>query len=484
MDGIVQNIDSKIIDEYCIEFLRQTNPQTDNDINPGGYYKAIWARDAAFILLDQFLTGDLRTAVKQIAMIWSHQIGTEASPAVLEFSKAKGKPLLYGRGSPELDFRSNIVEENTLIRFEGALPTTIYYEKGFCEIYGQNPDIDSTALMIHATSWILSKSMDIQKESNNTDKLSHNISVKTRDVNPTDRKGPFFENSFSDLSTYLIPRMLKAVKYLQSRDVDGDGLLEQKHNEDWMDTLLRTGKVVYSQACWILALKSLSNLLLKVGDQSNAMKIKEMAQRAILAVEQILWSEDDQCYVDLLDADLHLDEKMHNRFVTQDISLYLVALTEGSDETSFKEDGQIHGKKTQVHEKVIDSESVNRALRTLDSLKKRIWKNEIPLVTEREITKTGPWVLKANEYHNHTFWAWITGIEMISRYRYGKIEDFQSLFSKFISPNKINQNMLHEWVNPITFDGKGAYPFKTGISSIRLAAWDHICKQGLKSSAD
>ena len=58
---------------------------------------------------------------------------------------------------------------------------------------------------------------------------------------------------------------------------------------------------------------------------------------------------------------------------------------------------------------------------------------------------------------------------MISRHRYGKIADFNCLFSKFVSPNKIQLNMLHEWVDPITFDGKGAFPFRTGISSIRLA---------------
>ena len=55
-----------------------------------------------------------------------------------------------------MDFNPIIADDNTRKKFEGALPTTIYYEKGFCEVYGQNPDIDSTALMISTTSWILS----------------------------------------------------------------------------------------------------------------------------------------------------------------------------------------------------------------------------------------------------------------------------------------------------------------------------------------
>ena len=60
--------------------------------------------------------------------------------------------------------------------------------------------------------------------------------------------------------------MLNAVKYLRNRDIDNDGLVEQGYNEDWMDTALRAGKVVYSQACWILALQNLSLLLSKLGD--------------------------------------------------------------------------------------------------------------------------------------------------------------------------------------------------------------------------
>ena len=479
MDGLAQNVDLKIFDEYCRDFLNKTQLQHGVNVNPGGYYKAIWARDASFILMDQLLTGDLRSALEQISMIWSHQIGTEASPSLLKFSNAERKPLLYGRGSPELNFRSSIAGEDLIKKFEGALPTTIYYEKGFCEIYGQNPDIDSTALMIHVTCRSLAQSIE-WAEKNENENLSLNISSKAIDFNGRDLKSPFFDMHYNELHNYLIPRMLKAVRYLQSRDIDDDGLLEQKHNEDWMDTLLRTGKVVYSQACWILALKSLSNLLLILGNHQDARKIQDLASRSISAVEEILWFSDEQCYIDLLDADLHLDEKMHNRLITQDISLYLVALTEGSNENNFKKIRHFSEKGNQINNNSADSEILNsRALCTLDTLKKRIWKFEMPLVTEREITKTGPWILKANEYHNHTFWAWITGIEMISRNRFGKISDFHFLFSKFISPNKIHSNLLHEWVDPKTFEGNGAYPFRTGISSIRIAVLDYMSKQYL-----
>jgi hypothetical protein len=61
-----------------------------------------------------------------------------------------------------MGFNPISADDNTKNKFDGALPTTIYYEKGFCEVYGQNPDIDSIALMISTTSYILSKLLDLK----------------------------------------------------------------------------------------------------------------------------------------------------------------------------------------------------------------------------------------------------------------------------------------------------------------------------------
>jgi hypothetical protein len=53
-----------------------------------------------------------------------------------------------------MNFKSSVATKDIQRKFEGALPTTIYnYKRTFSEVYGQNPDIDSTALMISTTSW-------------------------------------------------------------------------------------------------------------------------------------------------------------------------------------------------------------------------------------------------------------------------------------------------------------------------------------------
>lgn len=478
----------KIFVERLNKFIDFTQTEVDKGVNPGGHYKAVWTRDAAFILKDQFLSGHFKVVLQQILLIWSNQIiATEKTSISLLYCTLKKKPLLYGRGSPEMGFNPIIADDNITNRFDGALPTTLYYEKGFCEVYGQNPDIDSIALMISTTSWILSKLFDLE---DNPSKAEPVITVSLNERMDNKRENeiiPFSKFSLNDIINFLLPRMLKAVIYLQNRDIDNDGLLEQKHNEDWMDTILRIGKVVYSQACWILALKNFSILLKKIGNKKESKRLEEMTSRAILAVEDKMWSPKDGCYIDLLDADLHLDEKMHNRLVTQDISLYLVALTEGeNNDASYKHVGSLNMKEYSKFENYtgnINLDMYQRGLSTLEVLKKRAWKNNLPLVTETEITKTGPWLLKTNEYHNHTCWPWITGIEMLARTRFGKIDDCSFLLSKFVSTEGgVHSNMLCEWVNPLTFQGNGAYPFRTGISSIRIAAMESLTQKAYNTT--
>jgi len=240
-------------------FLQKTQEHVLQGINPGGIYQGIWCRDAAYILRDWFLSGNIHGTMQQIYQIWSHQI-----------SSSNTEKLVYGRGSPEMKFLSEVAKEDNEKQFEGALPTTIF-QAGFSEIYGQKPDIDSTALMISTSSWILARSLkDRQQPISETPRAAQTIIA-------SEHSSDFVSALLSKVgitdptkvAEYVVPRMLKAVEYLFSRDVDNDGLLEQSHNEDWMDTVLRAGKIVYSQACWILALNNLSSLLSQLGRMMN-----------------------------------------------------------------------------------------------------------------------------------------------------------------------------------------------------------------------
>jgi hypothetical protein len=177
------------------------------------------------------------------------------------------------------------------------------------------------------------------------------------------------------------------------------------------------------------------------------------------------------------------DDKIY-RLLTQDVTYFLTALTANTVNDSFKDIVQRQDKRLQeqAQEKYepikIPELYHQRAISTLDAIKKRVWKDKWPLVTEGELPKTGPWPLKPYQYHNHTFWPWTTGIEMLARSRFNQVEECNILLSKLTSKDKksIGIHTFYEWINPITDEGGGAYPFRTGISTVRLAIADLVQK--------
>jgi glycogen debranching enzyme len=303
------------------------------------------------------------------------------------------------------------------------------------------------------------------------------------------------------VAEFVIPRMLKAIEHLKSRDIDNDGLLEQGHNEDWMDTALRAGKIVYSQACWLLALNDLSSLLSKLGRRKESDRLISLADKTIHGVEQRLWSEQDGCYIDIQQSLLQAAKPY--RLLTQDISYYLIAISQntandsltinhsrssnhqtaakhkggGEEKRRSSEPRGLKGREQEERQLIPVHESLHkRAISTLDAIRKRAWKEKWPLVTESELQRTGPWVLKPYQYHNHTFWPWTTGIEMLARSRFNKVEECDILLSKLASEGHPHMHAFYEWINPITDEGSGAYPFRTGITAIRIALADILEK--------
>ncbi|MGC2573313.1 MAG: hypothetical protein WA364_17500, partial [Candidatus Nitrosopolaris sp.] len=80
--------------------------------------------------------------------------------------------------------------------------------------------------------------------------------------------------------------------------------------------------------------------------------------------------------------------------------------------------------------KDIQREHYIRAISTFNTMRSRLWNGNWPLITEAELKASGPWVLKQYEYHNQTFWPWISGIEMLARGRFNRIEECNILLSK------------------------------------------------------
>jgi glycogen debranching enzyme len=156
-----------------------------------------------------------------------------------------------------------------------------------------------------------------------------------------------------------------------------------------MDTAVRAGKIVYSQACWIIALNDLSILLSNLGQDAEANRMRQLRDKAMDSVEQKMWSQKDGCYVNKQET-LKGD---YRETLTEDTSFYLAAMTADTEQNSLRM-LQKEALANQQPPKPLDSRLAHRASSTLEAIKSRMWLRKWPLVTEGFLEETGPWVLK------------------------------------------------------------------------------------------
>jgi hypothetical protein len=120
----------------------------------------------------------------------------------------------------------------------------------------------------------------------------------------------------------------------------------------------------------------------------------------------------------------------------------------------------------------------DRLVKTLEAVRTRAWKEKWPLVTEVKLISTGPWHLQPYQYHNYTFWPWATGIEMLARSRFEQFSECDILLSTLASEGHPHVHCFYEWLNPVNDTSGGVYPFRTGISAVRIAIADILAKIG------
>ncbi len=340
------------------------------DFSPGGYYREIWIRDSFFIGDFLICEGDSSTSLKLIDLIYRNQINSCSF-------------VLYGKGSPHTNFKVKRAKKE-LKDFIGGFPT---YIGQALEVYGRYPDIDSTCYSIA----LLSRFVEEFKSKRVAERYWKNVET--------------------------------SLKYLDSRDIDGDGLPEQFHNEDWGDTLMRCGKVSYTIGSYLLALKSALRIAEFLG---LTKKIEELSHRFSDAKKQAiryLWRDDH--FVDYVD----LSGKIVDRPSQDSILLLLCG---------------------------IDKSRASKHLKYLT--KKLSFKGHIMNITG--VKKTAPLYVPRFIYQNSAIWPWLTGLTIRALNVYG----FKLKARKLLE--RIFPYMFFEWFSPLFTRLSGSYPFKTGASSI------------------
>ena len=72
---------------------------------------------------------------------------------------------------------------------------------------------------------------------------------------------------------------------------------------------------------------------------------------------------------------------------------------------------------------------------------------------------------------------------MLARSRFEQLRQCDILLSKLASEEHPHIHTFYEWTNPVTDHPDGSFPFRTGISAVRLAISDIIKKTKRKSTS-
>lgn len=359
---------------------------------PGPTYLGMWARDTGVAALGLNRLGKSDLAGELLARYWRYQITEDSDPARFIFRNK--------RCADWTDADSFQPTRPQLLAEAGAFPTSVYiqtpnFPAGTREIYGIRADLDGSAWLIIALHDYYCYSRD--------DALLHR----------------------------LAPQVVHAVAYLRSRDVDGDHLLEQQPNEDWADTLLRHGKVSYSQAVWYKCLEAAEHVFALVGDRQRAADCRRERAAVQRAINQILFTELGY-YAD------YLGENGYALRRSLDTAL-LVAFG------------------------IAAEEQARSTLAILDGL-------EGPygpaVVTPGYLpADTGPSKYPPGQYQNEGVWPWIAGYLSLAWARVGERERAARIIDRILGPNPYT---IHEWVDNVT--GERHHPdFATGAGALAWA---------------
>jgi len=367
LQQMIENILQKPSNTWFSYLSKLLHRFITGSIYPGAGYIGIWPRDAAYILNAWLLFGEDRRGLRECRRIWENRI-RKYSIVVVSRSGNTFIP-------------TKIADSRFREEYSGLLPTTIM--KKCLEVYGAKPDIDSTALMIDITCKFL-KRVD-----------SENVRSE------------------------LLPLLEQGAEALRKLDYDGDYILEQGPNEDWMDTAYRSGKVLYSNLCWASALKSLSSIL-ENGRGDYWYDIYKETVKAITWKFRL--NTDNPIGV--------IGPRAYRYHVWQDTALAV---------------------------EHVDIESI------------------VQILNKRLKTKIGPRVVhpflpynnwrsrRWGYYHNGGFWPWFSSYHVIALSRYGYVDEAWDMMEKVL------RYCLYEWVEPVAATKHGPAPFRTGCASALYA---------------
>lgn len=179
-----------------------------------------------------------------------------------------------------------------------------------------------------------------------------------------------------------------SVRFLQSKDIDGDGWIEQDRDQDWADRTKRHGKVNYTQSIYFQLLNE-SAALGEILNKGEASDYHQKASRLKENYDSLFWDEKGGFYLDYIAPDGTRMAKM-----SQDVCLaFIFGLATDA-------------RKIKSH---------------LSKLKEKCWGKWGP--AHHEGYKDGDKMDPIGFYCNGGVWMWLTAFEAFAHFRFGDPAD-------------------------------------------------------------
>jgi|Deesub1362B_J571_1020462.scaffolds.fasta_scaffold00004_421 GH15 family glucan-1,4-alpha-glucosidase len=216
----------------------------------GGPFKDVRPRDLFYIILYYLVSNKLGEALSLIEYLSHHQI-----------SKGGYISYIHGGHSPKLNFKYEKLDVDDG-QYIGGFPTII--KEKYSIINGFYPDIDSTSLSLAAIAKTIQVSERVE------------LYQRYRSV------------------------IIRGIKYLEKRDSNGDSLVEQLENEDWADSLLRSGAVFYSNITYLLSLQWIQEVAEFYNDRKLIVPLEDSIDEVTKKIISKFWQKDH--FIEYIDS--------------------------------------------------------------------------------------------------------------------------------------------------------------------------------------